>query len=186
MKNTHHHKIAIGFLGTAFFAVLSVSVFLYLFIVIQKKNINIAETTVLVDNLNQSLKEHSTIKKTLETTKGERDILSSYFINSDTVVSFLERIEGYKAITNTEIVITDVDIDEDLKILNLSLSASGDFQDLYQLLLLLENAPVEFEFQATSFSKVGPSGASAPESVLDNGASVWSAEFDMHLISFEL
>jgi hypothetical protein len=183
--NTQRHKLTGGLLISLLLAFLSLAVFSYFFVVIQKKNINIAKTTLEVDHLNQSLNEQATIKKTLQTTQEERDQLSSYFITSDNVVGFLERIEGYASKTNTTIVITDVDIDEDLNVLNFSLSASGVFADLYQLLLLLENAPVEFDFQGTSFSQVGPSGDDILNPESTNGAPIWSAEFNMHLISFE-
>jgi len=185
MRNTYH-KRAIGLFGAIFLAIFALCIFTYLFIIIQKKNINISAISIEVYKLNQSLKEQSNIKKTLEITEGERDQLSSYFVSGDSVVSFIERIEGYALKTNTTIVISSVDIDEDLKVLNLTLSTSGSFQDLYQLLVLLENAPVEFQFVSTSFSKVGPSGASAPESLQVDDSSVWSAEFDINLISFEL
>lgn len=163
--------------------VVAVGICLYFLFVIQKKSISVATLSDELTQLEETRDERLTLKKTLHTTEGERDILSSYFIDSTNVVHFIETIESFAGPTATRLEITNVDVAKEKKTLSLSILATGQFSNVYHLIRMLETMPVEISFSRISLSRAG-AGVEAPAGTAKNSLPLWNAAIDIELISF--
>jgi hypothetical protein len=84
----------------------------------------------------------------LTDTKPEREKLDTYFIGSDNVVSFIERIESLSTITKVTTAINSVGIDKSttdntFEYVTLNGTAEGSFSNVYWFLSLLESIPLQ-------------------------------------------
>ena len=146
-----------------------IGVYVFLFLDLKARN-----DAILVMHQDLLEKEHQQrerleLERTIVTTEADRQTLESYFISGEKAVSFLETLESYGKSANVAFEIMTVDINtkeaetvptaeegggqpasaqpqDEQPSLIISAHALGRFRDVYQLLLLLENAPYEFEF----------------------------------------
>lgn len=180
--NQSHRKIPL-FLIALVCGFTAVTVLVYFVFVIQKKSASVASASDELTQLEETRNARLTLKKTLFTTEGERDTLSSYFVDSTNVVQFIETIEGFAAPTATRLEITNVEVVKEKKTLSLSILATGQFQNVYHLVRMLETMPVEISFSRLSLSRAGD-GVEAPAGAVSNGLPLWNAAIDIELISF--
>ncbi len=115
--------------------------------------------------------------KLIEKDKAE---LETHFAQSSNIVPFLDTIER---ISNSVGVVTDVssiEVTEDNSALSVQIKSKGSFEQIYKLLLLLENSPYELEF--SSVGMYNNSDMSQKEK--NNKKNEWVANFKIKLISF--
>ena len=180
--NQSHAKIPL-FLIALVCGFVAIVVFLYFLFIIQKKSTSVAIASDELTQLEETRNARLTLKKTLLTTEGERDTLSSYFIDSTNVVHFIETIESFAVPTATRLEITNVEVEKEKKTLSLSILATGQFQNIYHLVRMLETMPVEISFSRISLSRAG-NGVDAPVATVKNSLPLWNAAIDIELISF--
>lgn len=120
---------------------------------------------------NRSLSERNLIRGTEE----ERQTLNGYFINSNSIVSFIERLEALGRASNVGMTLSSVDIDKNRKnVLKINLRVSGSFQGIYYLISLIEAMPYEIEVNRFSLSR------SAGQTFTKK----WEGETSFELLSF--
>ena len=180
--NQSHTKIPLFFIALVC-GLVAIVIFLYFVFVIEKKSASVASASDELTQLEETRNARLTLKKTLFTTEGERDTLSSYFVDSTNVVQFIETIESFATPTATRLEITNVDVAKEKKTLSLSILATGQFQNVYHLVRMLETMPVEISFSRLSLSRAGD-GVEAPAGAVSNGLPLWNAAIDIELISF--
>ncbi len=118
-----------------------------------------------------------------ETDEG-RTKLNSYFVTGDGSVHFLGIIEGYSDVAGTQAKFTTVDYDTAKNKLIMSLRITGTFQDVYQNILMLENAPYELEFNRIIFSKDGGQAVDATKKTPT--VPTWNVDINFALKSVSL
>ncbi len=174
-------------------------------------------------------KERLELERTIITTDADRQTLQSYFVSGDKAVAFLETLESYGKTAGTAFEIQTVDIinpttqttatsqpqgdatdtnqptttvkpsNDEHPSLVFTVHALGRFEDIYQLLLLLENAPYEFEFEKVTLHHLDLSKNISPTAKIEevlpkmanieriNPASIlylWDATFTIKLLTF--
>ena len=103
-------------------------------------------------------KEVGTLKKELSTMEERQQQLSSYFIDVDNIVPFLETVEGYGRQTNVTTKFDTFDIHTGPSRLDVSLVADGNFADIYRFFSLLENTPYATKINTMSLQLAVPLG----------------------------
>jgi hypothetical protein len=195
----------------------------YIFLFLDLKDRNQAIITMHQDLLEKEhqQKERLELERTIVTTDADRQTLESYFIPGDKAVSFLETLESYGKLAGTAFEIVTVDINtpaegtpavptegdtasetaapvatatKEQPSLSITLHALGRFQDIYRLLLLLENAPYEFEFDGTTMRKFQIMDTQTAETLpkisgierIDPSSIpfLWDAQFKIKLLTF--
>lgn len=208
------------FIVSILFVFVLAGVYAFLFLDLKKRNEAIVLMNHDVVRKEQQQRERLELERTIVTTDADRQTLESYFVTGDKAVAFLETLESYGKLAGTAFEIRTVDItntgdtakataqsDEETdnkgataaaevkkekSALVFTAHALGRFQDVYHLLLLLENAPYEFDFKnvrmrrlpdtttTDSLPKVPGIERIAPVSV----PFLWDIEFTVALVTF--
>ena len=144
------------------------------FVVYQKINsINKTSEQVLSEWKTEAIRrdEIKSLNKSIKVIEQERASLETHFAQSSDVVPFLNIIEELGLKVGAKAEVASVDIAKDGTGLMVEMKASGSFESVYKLLMLLENSPYELEL--TSFN--------VRESVEKKQ---WDAVFKIRLLSF--
>ena len=86
------------------------------------------------------------LKRTLTDTEAERKLLDSYFADPKNFVPLVEEIESLGAHAGTSVTIKSAALIESSRVLEISLSLGGDFDDIFYFLSLLETFPAKLAF----------------------------------------
>lgn len=111
----------------------------------------------------------------VESIKTEKTLLDSHFVQSSDVVPFLDTIEGLAKNVGANAEVISVDVVKDNSSLVVQMSASGSFETIYKLILLLENSPYDLEFILVDIKNLNSSIKKIPQ---------WTATFQIKLLSF--
>ncbi len=111
----------------------------------------------------------------IESIKTERTLLDTHFVQSSDVVPFLDTIEGLAKNVGANAEVISVDVAKDSSSLVVQMSASGSFETIYKLILLLENSPYDLEFILVDIKNLNSSIKKIPQ---------WTATFQIKLLSF--
>lgn len=114
-------------------------------------------------------------------TENKRLELEEHFVTSDELVSFIEYVESLDTISGGELVIDDVDVNNEKAkpVLEVSLSASGTYKEVYKLLSLIESMPYEIDIPTFDLSV-----ADVVSGTTTSGNPKWNAEIDFVVISY--
>lgn len=94
------------------------------------------------------------MKKELNRTIVEREKIENLFISSDDIASLLQEIEGLGKDSGVAISFETVSIDNNLdNKLRLNILAQGSFEDIFYLLLLIEQLPIKLLFENITIVK---------------------------------
>ncbi len=149
-------------------------------------SLNIAGTALAkeVTTLSQKEKDTEKLKDTISTTEEKRLLLDSYFVSHDTVATFLDALEQLGTVAGVDFTIASVNekIQDKNPILSIQVNAKGTFQQVYNLVSLLEVAPYEFQFETVNLTAGGDSDSdSATGAVLETP---WEARIVFNLLTF--
>ncbi|MEK7104858.1 MAG: hypothetical protein AAB868_02345 [Patescibacteria group bacterium] len=111
----------------------------------------------------------------IKTIEPERVLLETHFIQNSDVVPFLDTIEKKAKDVGVKAEVVSVDITKDSSSLIVEINASGSFETIYKLIMLLENSPYNLEFISVN---IKDSDTSVGKS------SQWTATFQIKLLSF--
>ncbi len=111
----------------------------------------------------------------IESIKTERTLLDTHFVQSSDVVPFLDTIEGLAKNVGANAEVISVDVAKDSSSLVVQMSASGSFETIYKLILLLENSPYDLEFILVDIKNLNSSIKKIPQ---------LTATFQIKLLSF--
>jgi len=170
-------KIKTSLIAIIILNILAVSSY-YLFIgkIIEKKN----ASSLAVEELKGVLIEESKINATkniLKVNKGNLDRIESSFINSDSLVVFLEEIEALGKEAGVELKLSSVAIEKkDGDILNLNINTIGHFRDIYSFMLVVEQLPYKISFNRSHLRKIEGE---------DENSGLWNGSFSLGLLSFK-
>ncbi len=182
MKN-NFPKIPL-FLSLLFFCV-SLAIFIYFFKEIKNNNQEL-QTKELAWRT-EALKREGikTLDHSVKAIEQERAELDTHFAKSSDIVPFLNTIDRLSLKANTTAEITAVDPTLDHSGLDVSMNASGTFENVYKFLTLLENSPYEIEFTGVDMHKeIKPETTTTPL-VVKNTAPKWNVTIKMKLLSFK-
>ncbi len=124
--------------------------------------------------------EIKTLDRSIKIIEGEMKQLETHFAQSSDIVPFLDTIEGLALKVGAKAEVASVNILTDQTGLMVGLKGSGNFENLYKFLTLLENSPYELEFIDMDLRR---------ETELNAGnknvtVSKWNVIFTIKLLSF--
>lgn len=124
--------------------------------------------------------EMKTLDKAVQSIQEEKQQLDMHFAKSSDIVPFLNTIEKLIKDAGTKGQVVSVDILKDNQGLSIGIKAEGKFENVYKLLMLLENSPYKLEMMFVDIAKiegenVGEKSSTAPK---------WEGIFKLRLISF--
>ena len=158
---------------SAVFFLAALSVF-YFFLGATRANNRQADSAKLEWlKLTAEKKEAESLSVMLISLLKDREELDKHFITGTNIVPLLDMIEKTAGQTGAEAEVTQVETPKGKNFLEIKVTARGQFESIYKLLLLLESSPFELSISGAEIKK-------------ENGgeASDWSARFIIRLSGF--
>lgn len=144
-----------------------------------KKNVSEAEELTLSITV-EAQKEASieSIRNILRNTAVEREKIEGYFVSSDNIVDFLEKIELLGKKSGASLSFDSVDIPSDEKnVLRVRIGTEGNWENTFYFLSMIENLPFKIEIEKSSIVKM-------TKIVSNVKTSYWRGDFTIRLLSF--
>ncbi|OGI88065.1 hypothetical protein A2995_01805 [Candidatus Nomurabacteria bacterium RIFCSPLOWO2_01_FULL_33_24] len=165
--------------------ILAISAYVYLFQSVKQANQRNSLISSEIKNYSENKDRIISLRNIIKSTEEERDNLNSHFIDKNKINHLLDLIEKIGEDSKTNLEINSVNLspkssDKNKNILKIDFKASGSFQNISKLLLLLENAPLEFDFEKVYFNKTENERKEESEDIFD----LWNSSFTINLISF--
>ena len=91
--------------------------------------------------------------KVYNATKESRDKLSSYFVNKDKIVNFIEMVEGVGDNSNTELELSSISNDEN--IIRAKIQVKGSWSGVMTALIMIENLPLSMSINNVRLDSSG-------------------------------
>jgi len=175
MQSIFQKKILI--LSVIFF-IFSCFVFIFLYRMVNN-NEEISQLAQEKWQTESTRKENTkSIVNLIKTIEPERALLETHFVQSSDVVPFLNTIEKLAAEVKAKAEVTSVDVENADSSLMVQMEASGSFETIYKLIMLLENSPYDLEFVLVNIQSLNTQDTSAKKT------SQWTANFKIRLKSF--
>jgi len=143
------------------------------------------ETMRIIDSDNESLR--STLRHEYEDTENHRRRLDDHFVRKDDIVDFVNGLEELGALAGVEANISSLGEswqDERGGTLQLSLHVIGEFTELYNYILLLEQVPQKLVIGDISLSARGAGPTPATIKAITNTDVIWTAEVRATVIHY--
>ncbi len=143
-------------IGAFVFALTSLSAYVFLFLSVKESNQNISslQNQISIEVGKQS-REGST-KNLLANTEESRKMLSTYFVNKEEIVEFIESIEDLAKKSGASLRLNSVGEEDEIvgrnqvSVLVISLQADGSWAAVHSLLASLESIPYKIHFREVS------------------------------------
>lgn len=103
------------------------------------------ETFLLAEEINAALDKEARInraERTLLSIQSQEALVYERLVSEETIVDFLETLEGIEESTNVEIDIVSVAAEEEAKAFNINLTVEGSFKRVMETLGAIEKLPV--------------------------------------------
>ncbi|MDP3726234.1 MAG: hypothetical protein Q8R36_03495 [bacterium] len=128
----------------------------------------------------EQLKEEQlkTLKESFRKTETERKKLSSYFINHEGIVGFIENIEQAGGQANVWLRFRFVNLRDDTLVVEFE--SIGSFNELFYFLELIEHVPLHLSFEKTLIQKDIPRGIEKRKE-----SDTWYGVFTVTVVSFD-
>lgn len=166
-------------LSILFFA-FSCIAFYFFYQDINVKNTLAEENNVIWQNEANRRNVLSSMDHSLKIIAPEIEKLETHFAQSSDVVPFLNSLENTGRAVGVKAEVTSVEIPKDSNVLVVSMNTTGNFEETYKFLTLLENSPYQIDFTKVEIGRNGDLDA-----LLSKGVEpVWSGSFKMTLLSF--
>jgi len=144
---------------------------LYLFSNLKKENNFIKEEQQKILVNDKKLENSGSLKVLMNEIINEKQKIDSAFLNEGSIVNFVEKLESIAGKTGAAIKIGNINIDnQDKKGLSLQFNITGNFNQLFQYLILLENLPYLINIEKMELRKLAPND--------------WEADFEIIVSSF--
>ncbi|KKQ87315.1 MAG: hypothetical protein UT09_C0017G0002 [Parcubacteria group bacterium GW2011_GWF2_38_8] len=128
--------------------------------------------------------------RSIKSAENEKALLEAHFIKNPDIVPFLDLLEDSALEAKAEFEVASVNIMENSSSLVVEMKASGTFETIYKLLLLLENSPYELEFASVDIQNqnLNPQKIPASPGVGKTKKEIpqWEAVYKIRLLSFIL
>ena len=170
---------------------LSVGGYIYLYTRIERKSDSIQAIVVEIENEKKSQENILGLKRSIVLTEQKNEILNSNFVTEDKVVDFIESVESVAQETNVEVEIFSIQQGEQIgkQGLYVSLDAKGDFENVTQFMLLMENMPYYLVINSVILNtqKNNPVSVNSDPKVVKTVVTQkpqWNAKIDFVLVSY--
>lgn len=165
------------------FTIMAAGAYTFFFIAMKNKT---EATTALLASLGElSGKESRALsaRLVLKNESARVEKLSSYFIKENEIVAFAKKIEELGPQSGTILTIQSLEpgfTEKTVSFLNFRVKATGKFEEVVRLLVLLENFPGKFEWKTVRLVRAD----GAPQTAATSGAPDWSAEVFLTALNF--
>lgn len=153
-------------------AIVLICVWMFMFIKVNKMSKLFVEERTLLASENSKEAYVSLVTKDLRETQAEREYLNTLFIFDGAEASFLERIEELGRSAQVKAKVLTFDTKDST--LNLIVSATGKFSEIYYFVGLLEAVPLSLRVNNANFKQVGG----------EKGVLNWEGTFDLTLSGY--
>ncbi|HNW71435.1 MAG TPA: hypothetical protein PKZ36_00975 [Candidatus Paceibacterota bacterium] len=110
----------------------------------------------------------------------EKALFETHFVQSSNVVPFLNNIEYLAKSVEVKTEVSSISINETDNSLVLEIKSSGDFENIYRFITLLENSSYELEFISSDiYSDIDKNTVKSKDNT-----DKWEALFKIKLVSF--
>ena len=134
------------FLLSLLFALSAGGAFLGTVSLIYSKQNTLPKLSAELENITREETYYRGLKKTLADTEGARAALTSFFVNPNDFVPFIEAVEALGARAGVTLTIENAVLVDDNRNLALTLFSGGEFQEVLYFLSLLEAFPAKISF----------------------------------------
>ncbi len=136
-------------------ALIALAVLIFFFRTIENKNRHTsAVMTTLADKVKQKENMKTLVEKVNKISEVS-DTISSYFVNSKEIDSFLNYLENLGARVGVELEVKHFDVSSTSKdLLNVTLSTKGSFSNTMKTLMLIETAPYKINITHVNLDQV--------------------------------
>lgn len=135
--------LVVSFVGTMFF--------------VQKISEKNTHTALVFATLESKIKEkenHTLLEKKVNEAKDVHSRMSEYFVDADTIDTFITTVESLGSITKTSVSVTNVaSVANTLNMLSVNMSGRGNFEDVMRLVSLLEAMPYSIHVKNVFLNK---------------------------------
>ena len=130
-----------------------------------------------ISELDSELKNLKVLENFLAQTDDERRLISGGFVGKDNLLDFIEELEkaGAESGLAVRVESANFDVGQAEGSPSFRLQATGSFQSLFKLMLILENTPYEISFEDVSLSRTHE----------EKGKNIWTGVFVIKLLSYE-
>jgi Tfp pilus assembly protein PilO len=144
---------------------------LYLFSNLKKQNNFIKEEQQKILVSDKKLENSNSLKTLMNEIIDEKQKIDSVFLDKDSVVNFIENLESIAGKTGASIKIGNINIDSQKKKgLSLQFNLTGNFNQLFHYLILVEKLPYLINIETMDFKK--------------SASNEWEADFEILVNSF--
>jgi len=141
----------------------------------------VRETSLAVGELEQLKDAKSNVElvnQNIIDTQKDRERIEGFFIDSESVVPFIERIEALGAEIGVETTLSDLNKQNDSELV-FTVKTVGTFQDVVLFNALLENLPFSLTLNKAHFSQMQDT-----QEDVENIDNIWEGNFTATLRSF--
>ena len=123
------------------------------------------------------LKNLKVLENFLSDTGPQREVIASGFVSESELIDFIEDLEGSGRDVGAEVKVESATFSSSGQgsVPSFRLQASGSFDSIFKLMLVLENLPYEIDFEDLSLTKSSTEGK----------VSLWNGVFIIKLLSYE-
>lgn len=144
---------------------------LYLFSSLKKQNNFIKEKQQKILVSDKKLENSNSLKVLMNEIVDEKQKIDSAFLDKESIINFIENLESISGKTGASIKIGNINIDnQEEKGLSLQFNLTGNFNQLFHYLILLEELPYLINIERMDFKKLVPNE--------------WKADFEILVNSF--
>lgn len=126
----------------------------FFFRIINNKNEHTGAVLSNLEDKIQKKRDSSSLIKKSEEIKTTRDIVTSYFVNTNEIDSFVDYLENIGSLTSTAVTVESVEVSKiDANVLTIKISSEGEFSNVVKALKILENSPYKVQIQQVYLNK---------------------------------
>ena len=143
---------------------------LYLFSNLKKQNNFIKEERQKILVSDKKLENSNSLKALMNEIIEEKQKIDSAFLDKESIVNFIEDLESIAGKTGASIKIGNINDNQEKKGLSFQFNLTGNFNQLFHYLILLEKLPYLINIERMDFKKLAPNE--------------WGADFEILVNSF--
>lgn len=142
---------------------------LYLFSILKGQNDLAKEEQQKIAVSEKKFQNSNSLKGLMNEIVGEKQKIDSVFLDKENIINFIENLESIADKTGASIKISSININnQDKKGLSLQFKLAGNFNQLFQYLVLLENLPYLIDIERVDFRNLAPNEWEANFEILVN------------------
>jgi hypothetical protein len=142
---------------------------LYLFSNFKKQNNFIKEEQQKILVNDKKLENSNSLKALMNEITDEKQKIDSAFLDKESIINFIENLESIAGKTGASIKIGNINIDnQEKKSLSFQFNLTGNFNQLFHYLILMEKLPYLINIERMDFKKLAPNEWGANFEILVN------------------